>query len=72
MHGVLLTLIGELALGNSVWIFSSAAQGFACACFFSLIPSRGSWFSLKLATTMKFVGRSKTIEGSFATCADKV
>jgi len=39
-------------------------QGFACACFFSLIPSKKSWFSLKLATTMKFVGRSKTIKSS--------
>jgi hypothetical protein len=40
-----------------------AAQGFVCACFFTLIPSRKSWFSLKLVTTKKFVGRSKAIKG---------
>jgi len=63
MHGALLMRTGVLVLGNSVSIFSSAAQGFVCACFLCLIPSRKSWFSSKLVTTMKFVGRSKTIKG---------
>jgi serine/threonine protein kinase len=44
---------------------------FDCGCFFSLIPPKGSWFSSKLVTMMKFVERLNRIRKSPASAAEQ-